>query len=254
MVGQKNNIRLRCLRPSDTEKVIDMFVKETAHGPESPRGLALAAHPRLPRSMLQYFFVILGLAITYQSPAYRYIGFGISLTSASLYLFYWHFTSEIYLGFIRNSKQKDLVDLTGYYKLACVGTQGGEDIYEPLGPDGFWVIEEILPDGGIGEMVGMIALDCSPRDGIVQGELRRMVVSSRHRRMGIGKVLLETLLAHARKHGLPAVWLGTSEYQTPARVMYERYGWVEVRREPLKEAWGLVTVDMVWYKLGLTYT
>jgi hypothetical protein len=109
--------------------------------------------------MLQYFFFILGLAIAYHSHAYHYIGFGISLTAASLYLFYWHFTSELYLNFIRDSKKKYYrADLAEQYKVARVGTQEGEDIYEPLGPDGFWVVEEVLPDGRIGEMVGMVAL------------------------------------------------------------------------------------------------
>jgi ribosomal protein S18 acetylase RimI-like enzyme len=81
-----------------------------------------------------------------------------------------------------------------------------------------------------------------------------MIVSSQHRRRGVGRILTETLLVHARKHDLLAVWLATTEPQWTARVMYEKYGWVEVFREQLKAGWGLIAVELIWYKLELAQT
>lgn len=80
-----------------------------------------------------------------------------------------------------------------------------------------------------------------------------MIVSPHHRRMGIAGLLLQTLIAHARAHHLPTVWLGTTEYQGAAINMYKKFGWVEARRDFVGEALGLVKVLFLEYRLDLTY-
>ena len=56
-------------------------------------------------------------------------------------------------------------------------------------------------------------------------ELRRMAVSSKHRRQGIAGRLIKVALAHAQAHDRRYIDLTTS-YQKGALDLYEKYGWV----------------------------
>ena len=56
-------------------------------------------------------------------------------------------------------------------------------------------------------------------------ELRRMHVSREYRRQGIGKLLISSLIEHARNHDVKSVLLTTPVYQRPAINMYQKIGW-----------------------------
>ncbi|KAJ7776971.1 hypothetical protein DFH07DRAFT_704322, partial [Mycena maculata] len=59
-----------------------------------------------------------------------------------------------------------------------------------------------------------------------KAELRRMIVSERHRWHGIGGHLIRTLIAHAET--IPAfqcIELGVTKSQPAAHRIYERLGW-----------------------------
>ena len=45
-----------------------------------------------------------------------------------------------------------------------------------------------------------------------------------HRRLGIGRLLLDTLLEHGRTLGCTEAWLGTEEDNVAARRLYESAG------------------------------
>ena len=57
-------------------------------------------------------------------------------------------------------------------------------------------------------------------------ELRRMAVSSKHRRQGIAGRLIKVALAHAQAHDRRYIDLTTTSYQKGALDLYEKYGWV----------------------------
>jgi ribosomal protein S18 acetylase RimI-like enzyme len=80
-----------------------------------------------------------------------------------------------------------------------------------------------------------------------------MIISPDYRRKGIAGLLIQTMLEHARKHKLEVIRLGTSEHQTAARAMYQKYGWREASRARLTGAYGLVVVPFIEYKLDLVY-
>ena len=65
------------------------------------------------------------------------------------------------------------------------------------------------------------------------GELKRMYVRPDRRGGGIGRALLETLVAHARSRGLGMLRLETGIAQPEALALYERSGFV--RRGPFGE-------------------
>lgn len=88
------------------------------------------------------------------------------------------------------------------------------------------------------------------KEGTLQGELRRMIVSPEYRRRGISTSLVRTLVAHARKNGVPSIFLLTSQFNIAARQLYKKLGWVEQGR-----TWKQVGILGGWilsFKLDLT--
>ena len=73
------------------------------------------------------------------------------------------------------------------------------------------------------EIVGMGALK---RIDTERGEIKSMRVADAHLGRGIGRAILEHLLAEARRRGMRSLWLetGSSEPFTPALRLYESAG------------------------------
>ena len=57
------------------------------------------------------------------------------------------------------------------------------------------------------------------------GEVCRLNVDPRYRGRGVGRMLMDTVVAHARANGLQALWLSTSSFHTAAVNMYKKNGW-----------------------------
>ena len=64
-------------------------------------------------------------------------------------------------------------------------------------------------------------------------EVKRMYVRPSHRRLGLGKAMLDHLAEHARLQGIDVLRLETGIYQVEAIGLYERYGFQ--RRTPFSE-------------------
>lgn len=60
--------------------------------------------------------------------------------------------------------------------------------------------------------------------GLEYGEVKRMYVRPRFRRLGLGKLMLRHLAAYARQHGVGALRLETGIYQQEAIGLYEHMG------------------------------
>lgn len=76
-----------------------------------------------------------------------------------------------------------------------------------------------------GVVVGMAsAVDYVHPDKAPQLWINEVGVAPTYQRRGIGRLLLEALLAHARALGCTEAWLGTEEENEPARRLYESMG------------------------------
>ena len=60
------------------------------------------------------------------------------------------------------------------------------------------------------------------------GELKRMYVRPRFRRLGLGKVIVDHLESHARSRGVALLRLETGIHQKEAIGLYERCGFVRI--------------------------
>lgn len=79
----------------------------------------------------------------------------------------------------------------------------------------FWVVE--TADG----LVGMTAIE---RKDEHTARLRRMRVTTDWRRRGVARVLLDVAVEFCREQGYTLIVLDTTEQQTAAHRLYERYG------------------------------
>ena len=107
----------------------------------------------------------------------------------------------------------------------------------------FWLAERD------GEAVGTIALKDIGGGAVA---LRKMFVKPSARGpVGAAQALLDTALAHARDHGVKAVWLGTTDRFQAAHRFYEKNGFALVDAEDLPAAFPRMAVDTRFYRLGL---
>jgi putative acetyltransferase len=75
------------------------------------------------------------------------------------------------------------------------------------------------------EPAGCIALMPLPAtDGIKTCEMKRLYVRAAHRKSGLGRELVERLLALAKEKGFQKMKLDTLQRLQPAIKLYERYG------------------------------
>lgn len=75
----------------------------------------------------------------------------------------------------------------------------------------------------MGRIIGCVAVEEAPRARDVT-VLRSMSVDASYQGLGVGKRLLEVLLAFCEEHGYREVKLGTTEFQLAAQGLYERFG------------------------------
>lgn len=109
----------------------------------------------------------------------------------------------------------------------------------------FWVAE------CDGRVVGMVA--CLPKEdapGCL--ELKRASIRRSHRRMGIAKVLCQTVADFTRERGFAAVTLTTSVVQRDAQKLYEHLGYERIREFLVPElAAKIMNFTVIEYRLDL---
>ena len=71
--------------------------------------------------------------------------------------------------------------------------------------------------------------------GTEYGELKRMFVRPRYRSLGLGKLMLDHLAAHAQQHGVTILRLETGIHQTEAIGLYESWGFTRIH--PFGDYW-----------------
>jgi putative acetyltransferase len=89
---------------------------------------------------------------------------------------------------------------------------------------------EVIEDDGTKRVVGCAGLyPLSP----CRAELCKMYILKSARGQGLGKRLLEDLLAAARRNGFAEVWLETNSVLTTATSLYKKYGFEPVSPDQL---------------------
>jgi N-acetylglutamate synthase-like GNAT family acetyltransferase len=123
-------------------------------------------------------------------------------------------------------KQKELLDIAGYYQ-------------QKYG--NFWVA---LSES---EVVGTISLlDI----GNHQGALRKMFVKSEFRgqKEGVAQALLNTLLEWCQTKKFKEIYLGTTEKFLAAHRFYKKNNFIEISKSELPSAFPIMAVDVKFYK------
>lgn len=280
----KNDVRIRNFRVSDSDSVRELFMLGMARGrvypftskfcdssdshfkAGSPRRLALQKNLFEWASYLAYSLILGCLVLTAQYPERRILGSSLSISVAVLFFGYRWMLSEFFITYYNNClKTGDLADISRFYQMKPTNPDEQKEL-GPVGPSEFWVAEREHLDGRGPEIVGFVGLgrfsvcicssitqtkitDCHLKDGKMRAELRRMVVSPHHRRLGIAALLIRTVIAHARKHQISAVHLSTGHFQHAAIRMYKKFGWVEIQRSCYRE--GIIKVILLEYRLDL---
>lgn len=90
----------------------------------------------------------------------------------------------------------------------------------------FWVAVEDPAGAGVegSEVIGTIALKAMSDS---EGELKRLAIKKGHRRKGIGKKLLATLLEFAKENNYKKIYAGMVKENVVAINFYKKFGFVE---------------------------
>lgn len=114
-------------------------------------------------------------------------------------------------------------------------------LFQPGGADRLALVAEDAKNGVLGFLVA--------RQVAPDWELENIVVTPAARRNGLGKRLVEALLAKARETNSAAVFLEVRESNASARALYEKADFQETGRR--KSYYGDPTEDAILYRRGL---
>ncbi len=73
---------------------------------------------------------------------------------------------------------------------------------------------------------------CMQRIGPDVAELKRMYVQPSHRYGGLGRALVDHLIAEARRDGYSRIWLDSPDFMTAAHRLYRASGFIDVGPYP----------------------
>jgi len=98
----------------------------------------------------------------------------------------------------------------------------------------------------VGEYEGLlVAMGALKRTSPTRAELKRMRIHPDYQRCGFGQQILDKLEARARELGYTTLHLDTSTVQIAAQKLYEKNGFREVGREPLRH------LEVIFYEKEL---
>ena len=65
-----------------------------------------------------------------------------------------------------------------------------------------------------------------------EGQITNIATHPDHRRLGLGRSVVQALIGYAKEHGLAEIFLEVRESNTAAILLYEQLGFVSVGRRP----------------------
>ncbi|KAM4741137.1 N-acetyltransferase 8-like 2 isoform 1-T2 [Anableps anableps] len=130
---------------------------------------------------------------------------------------------DLYARYVAEKLQTDMQDIVGSY------------LSRP--DDCFWVAEAEV-DGAL-QVIGMVAVVCVERGNEKHGEMFRMSISPKSRRMGVGRRLTQTVIDFCKERGFSKVVLDTTSTQMAAVDLYKKLGFkvVLTHRETHSPSW-----------------
>ncbi|KAF5349575.1 hypothetical protein D9756_008881 [Leucocoprinus leucothites] len=228
--------RLRLYRPGDSKEVQALYLNAMIWQPHAPLMSFLKLVATTTIAKVIYLTSILGAAIWVRHPT---LGQVISLVAGGAALLQLGFAFRMVWSVVMQNLKEDLADVAEHYMLVPVNKVGSDNEskkeleLQASGPRGFWIVEATHRATGKTELAGCGGLDIIQKGDTSEAEFRRMVVSSRHTRRGIAAMVIGAIVAHAKSHNLPSIYLSTSSLQSPAIKLYKKHGWVEERRQEM---------------------
>lgn len=184
---------IRKYQASDHKSVVDLFIRGMEeHIPATFRHMLM-----LPRTHLLLFGVPLILFLASGSWLLAL------LSNLTLFVSLWFLAKYTWEKYTAMCLCTDMADITTTYLSSCDSC--------------FWVAESR------GEIVGTVAAlpIVDPHLQKKQLKLLHLSVSSKHRRQGIGKAMVRTVLQFARAQGFSEVMIVTSVFQHAALALYQ---------------------------------
>ncbi|KAJ7622863.1 hypothetical protein B0H17DRAFT_1112319 [Mycena rosella] len=214
------DIIVRQFEPEDASQVYALLLEGFVYGPESACNTALRKSLFGPVSYATYGGFAVGLSCLFvKERVFQLGGAALCLGAASVFIYMRRCITETFVAYCATARKTDMADIPAYY-----GIPASADSEQ--GPGGFWVAAIDSPDRRTSEVVGFLGLDYRVKADPTCGELRRLIVSMRHRRRRIGSLLVTAAIDHARNHSPPlkTLDLETSECQPGAQKLYKNYG------------------------------
>lgn len=231
-------IRVRPYRKKDTDRIRSLYMLTMTQTRGSPHEVMLRSQFTTTSSFVVYALFIAGLVLSVD-PATQKLGAILCLLLVMVFAGSRLFAHYMFSQYVQKIHDGDLANISDVYGMKPAAED--EENLVPTGPFGFWVAEAYSEESDYCEIVGFVGLNFNTNKGPGSGkdhttsEVRRMVVSPTHRRLGIGAALLHTVIAHAREQGLSSVFLTTTCFQIPAMRMYEKLGFVvQWKKYPMK--------------------
>ncbi|XP_043979422.1 N-acetyltransferase 8-like 2 [Gambusia affinis] len=115
--------------------------------------------------------------------------------------------------------------------------------------DCFWVAEAEVD--GVTQVIGMVAVLCIESGKEKHGELFRMSISPKFRRMGLGRRLTQTVIDFCKERGFSKLVLETSSTQMAAVDLYKKLGFklVLTHKDVYSPSWMLTLVQVTILKM-----
>ncbi|KAF9019698.1 acyl-CoA N-acyltransferase [Hymenopellis radicata] len=238
------SVHIRKFERADLQAVQQLILSAAMQGKESPyRGTLdiLLAHP-----ITRLAGVALAGDIVFVAPKHIVAAAVVAGAIVAPLVLQWRLLVKDVRDYFEEGLRKDLNDISKHYQQEKEGSAH-------VRAGGFWVAEVESPSTSgsydIAGCVGLEHLNSQPK-----GQLRRMFVSHNYRNRGIAKMLLQTLVEHAKAKGLTSLYLGTTMAQPAAVSFYEKHGWKRIPTPPGVPRYygvGLVKVDLLLYGLDL---
>ena len=190
------SFRIRQFQERDYKQVVDVF----SRGMEEHIPTAFRHLLTLPRTLL--LLAVVPLAIVLVSGSW----FLAVVCIFFLFLFLWFLASKPWKNYVSKCLHTDMADITRTYMSSHSSC--------------FWVAESR------GQTVGMVAAR-PVKDPLLQKkqlQLLHLSVSLQHRREGLGKAMVRTVLQFAQMQGFSEVVLSTSMLQYAALALYQGMG------------------------------
>ncbi|KAF8172436.1 acyl-CoA N-acyltransferase [Pholiota molesta] len=214
LLNKGNQARVRSFQDSDTARIHEIYLQAMVYGLNSPAHVALNSQLRKPLAIALYVMFAAGLVLLPYPPPARIAGAVLSITTLAMFIAWRQIIWSKFKTFCQEAVRTDLADIKKHY-----GTS----------PSGFWVAE--IAEGSLaGTIIGCVGLDSTANEDPSTAELQRMVVDPMYQNHGVGRLLMTTLVEHAKASGLSTISLSTSMYQPGAMCMYERFGFIKGKR------------------------